>query len=72
MSYPEIVETVGSAIDIAGVILIIAGLLIAAGRYLLEFRSEEGSYTVFRQDRPGHSAWSGGSGCRRHHQDCRR
>jgi uncharacterized membrane protein len=50
MGYPEIVETVGSAIDIAGVVLIIAGLLIAAGRYLLSFRSEEGSYTVFRQD----------------------
>ena len=49
MSYPEIVETLGSAIDIAGVALIIAGLLIAGSRYLLSFRSDEG-YTVFRQN----------------------
>lgn len=50
MNYPEVIETVGSAIDVAGVVLIIAGLLIAGGRYLLDFRSEAGSYTVFRQD----------------------
>ena len=50
MSYPEIVETVGSAIDVAGVLLIIAGLLIAGGRYLLNFRSEAGGYILFRQD----------------------
>jgi uncharacterized membrane protein len=50
MSYPQIVETLGSAIDVAGVVLIIAGLLIAAGRYLLKFRVQEGSYTIFRQD----------------------
>jgi len=49
MSYPEIVETLGSAIDLAGVVLIIAGLMIAGGRYLLSFRSEDG-YTVFRQN----------------------
>jgi uncharacterized membrane protein len=50
MSYPEIVEAVGSAIDIAGVVLIIVGLLIAGGRYLRNFRSEAGGYTIFRQD----------------------
>lgn len=50
MGYPQIVETVGSAIDVAGVVLIIAGLLIASGRYLMKFGKVEGSYTLFRQD----------------------
>lgn len=50
MSYPQIIETLGSAIDIAGVVLIIGGLLIACGRYLLKFCVQEGSYTIFRQD----------------------
>lgn len=50
MGYPQIVETLGSAIDVAGVVLIIAGLLIASGRYLMMFQKVEGSYTLFRQD----------------------
>ena len=50
MSYPEIIETVGSAIDVTGAVLIVMGLLIAGGRYFLNFRSEEGSFTIFRQD----------------------
>ncbi len=50
MGYPQIVETLGSAIDVAGVVLIIAGLLIASGRYLLKFWVQEGSYTRYRQD----------------------
>jgi uncharacterized membrane protein len=50
MGYPQIVETLGSAIDVAGVVLIIGGLLIACGRYLLKFNAQEGSYTIFRQD----------------------
>jgi uncharacterized membrane protein len=50
MGYPQIVETLGSAIDVAGVVLIIAGLLIASGRYVMKFRMEEGSYTKYRQD----------------------
>lgn len=50
MGYPQIVETLGSAIDVAGVILIIAGLLIACGRYLLKVRTQAGGYTIFRQD----------------------
>jgi uncharacterized membrane protein len=50
MSYPQLIETLGSAIDVAGVVLIIGGLLIASGRYLLNFRTQEGGYTIFRQD----------------------
>jgi uncharacterized membrane protein len=50
MGYPQIVETIGSAIDVAGVLLIIAGLVIATGRYLTKFRVVEGRYTLFRQD----------------------
>ena len=50
MSYPQIVETLGSAIDVAGVLLIIGGLLIASGRYLWNFRTAQGGYTRYRQD----------------------
>lgn len=50
MGYPQIVETLGSAIDVAGVVLIIGGLLIASGRYLLNFRKGQESYTRYRQD----------------------
>jgi len=50
MQYPQIIETIGAAIDIAGVILIIIGLLIATGRYLLIFRSGPDAYTGYRQD----------------------
>lgn len=49
MGYAQIVETVGSAIDVAGVVLIIVGLVIASGRYLQKFRGD-GSYTRYRQD----------------------
>ncbi len=50
MHYPEIVETLGSFIDIAGVLLILVGLLIATGRYLMAFRREPESYKGYRQD----------------------
>jgi uncharacterized membrane protein len=50
MHYPEIIETLGAAIDIAGVVLIIVGLLVAAARYLLIFRTADNGYTRFRQD----------------------
>jgi uncharacterized membrane protein len=50
MQYPQIIETVGAAIDIAGVILIIIGLLVATGRYLLIFRSGPDAYSGYRQD----------------------
>src|SRR3954452_4784240 len=50
MGYPQIVETLGSAMDVAGVVLIIGGLLIASCRYLLNFRTPGGGYTRYRQD----------------------
>lgn len=49
MTYANVVETLGSAIDLAGVILIIAGLLIATGRYLRALKNAD-SYTTYRQD----------------------
>lgn len=50
MQCPQIIESTGAAIDIAGVILIIIGLLIATGRYVLFFRSGSDPYTNYRQD----------------------
>jgi uncharacterized membrane protein len=50
MQYPQIIETLGAAIDVAGVLLIIIGLLIATGRYLVVFRSLADGYTRYRQD----------------------
>jgi uncharacterized membrane protein len=46
----DLIETCGSYIDLAGVLLIVAGLLIASGRYLVLFRSEPDSYRRYRQD----------------------
>ena len=46
----EIIDTFGSLIDIAGVLLILGGLIIAAVRYLLAFCRMPDSYKVFRQD----------------------
>jgi uncharacterized membrane protein len=34
MHYPEIIESLGSFIDVAGVLLIVAGLAVASVRYL--------------------------------------
>jgi uncharacterized membrane protein len=50
MHYPRIIETLGSFIDIAGVVLIIVGLLIASARYLRSLSRVTGSYKLFRQD----------------------
>ena len=50
MHYPEIVETLGSLVDVAGVLLIVGGLLIATVRYVLVFRRNPGSYKLYRQD----------------------
>lgn len=50
MHYPEIIETLGSFIDVAGVLLIMFGLLIASARYLIAFRRVPESYKLFRQD----------------------
>ena len=50
MQYPQIIETTGAAIDIAGVILIVVGLIIATGRYLLILRSGPDAFSGYRQD----------------------
>jgi uncharacterized membrane protein len=45
------IETVGSAIDLAGVFVIAAGLLLATGRYVTTiFAPIQDSYRRFRQD----------------------
>lgn len=49
MNYATIVETLGSAIDLAGVVLILVGLLIATARYA-RIHSQPDSYTTYRQD----------------------
>jgi uncharacterized membrane protein len=48
--YPEIIETLGAAIDVAGVLAIILGLLIAVIRYIAIFRATVDGYVRFRQD----------------------
>lgn len=50
LHYPEIIETLGAFIDIAGVLLIIVGLVIASGRYLIAFRRVPDGYKLYRQD----------------------
>jgi uncharacterized membrane protein len=50
MRYPEIIETLGSFIDIAGVLLIIVGLIIPSVRYLIAFTRLPESYKLYRQD----------------------
>jgi uncharacterized membrane protein len=50
MRYTEIVETLGSFIDIGGVLLIVFGLFIATARYILAFRTVPESYKAYRQD----------------------
>lgn len=50
MHYPEIIETLGSFIDIAGVILIVVGLSIASVRYLRALGRTTDSYKLYRQD----------------------
>jgi uncharacterized membrane protein len=50
MRYPEIIETLGSFIDIAGVLLIIVGLIIPSLRYSIAFTRLPESYKLYRQD----------------------
>lgn len=49
-SFTNIVETVGLAIDGAGVLVIVLGLLTAAFRFVLSFRTIEDPYRQLRQD----------------------
>jgi uncharacterized membrane protein len=50
MHYPEIIETLGSFIDLAGVLLIILSLAIATARYLRALGRAPDSYKLYRQD----------------------
>jgi uncharacterized membrane protein len=50
-SFKEAVETIGLAIDGAGVLVIVVGLLLASGRFVLFDARESGNrYRRFRQD----------------------
>lgn len=50
-AFKEIIEAVGLAIDAMGVAAIVAGLLVAVGRYAAPSRwGSERSYIAFRQD----------------------
>lgn len=49
--YAEWIQVAGEVVDLAGVGLIVAGFLFAAGRYLLAlYSSSADSYRRFRQD----------------------
>jgi hypothetical protein len=50
MKYTEIVETLGSFIDIAGALMIVVGLLIATMRYIVAFRTVPESYKGYGPD----------------------
>ena len=49
-SFTQVVEGVGLVIDGAGVLVIVLGLLIAAGRFVLVGRRAADSYRQLRQD----------------------
>lgn len=49
-SFTNIVKIVGLTIDGAGVLVIVLGLLMAAYRFLLSFRTTEDPYRRLRQD----------------------
>ena len=59
MRYPEIIETLGSFIDIAGVLLIIVGLIIPSVRYPIAFTRLPESYKLYGRTsaRQYSSAW---------------
>jgi uncharacterized membrane protein len=49
--YRVVMDTVGTAIDAAGVIVIVVGAILATARFLFRRQGEPGrSYTVYRQD----------------------
>jgi uncharacterized membrane protein len=51
MDYRELMERVGTAVDAAGVFIIVFGGLLATGRFLLRGQGEPGvSYRLYRQD----------------------
>ena len=49
--YRELMEYIGTAVDAAGVFIIVVGALLATGRFLLRRQDETGgSYRLYRQD----------------------
>ncbi|MFO1429034.1 MAG: DUF1622 domain-containing protein [Candidatus Competibacteraceae bacterium] len=49
--YREVMEYIGTAVDAAGVFIIVVGALLATGRFLLRRRDQTGgSYRLYRQD----------------------
>ena len=49
--YRDLMETIGTAVDAAGVFVIVAGTLLATGRLLFRRQREPGkSYQLYRQD----------------------
>lgn len=50
MVFKEVVEWIGLAIDAAGVLVIVGGLLLATHRYLEKGRREAEGYTHLRHD----------------------
>lgn len=51
-SFRQSMEVVGTAIDVAGVFVIVAGMLYATGKFILYRRAQDGgdTYRRFRQD----------------------
>ena len=49
--YREVMDAIGRAVDAVGVIVIVAGALLATGRFFFKRRRETGtSYRLYRQD----------------------
>ena len=49
--YRELMEYIGTAVDAAGVFIIVVGALLATGRFLLRRQDQAGgSYRLYRQD----------------------
>jgi uncharacterized membrane protein len=49
-SIKNVIEQIGTAVDLAGVVLIALGILVAAARYLLRLPGSGGGFAGFRQD----------------------
>lgn len=50
-SYHEVMNTIGTAVDAVGVLVIVVGALLATGRFFVRHNRESGtSYRLYRQD----------------------
>lgn len=49
--YREVMDGIGRAVDAVGVLVIVAGAILAVGRFMIKRRGEAGtSYRLYRQD----------------------